>query len=425
MLTYQNVWIFLAPLLSGLTATSKLVRVKILVSLLLVNEYADLIFLMFIHGFIVSFEPSQLKIYVKHLVQNKALFITAKKLNTTFFYIATFTGIIILMIAAQYQKEGNSYSIISILLLTIANYLYSKFIFYLAILESNGQIHVNRIIKLFAELTLLTTCLALHQNLSANIVLSLYVMTLILSLLIAQILAKRQIVENKMDVQSSLSLDVKNEFWCQIKIQTVITAAFFIPVLLLQLETDKTLLAFYFIFAQLMQIGNLILLPIMNVLFPELSKSYANNDKFINVSLLSIIAISAIYFLISMNISQIISIWLDGNFKVHSHIIRFLAILSLLELCHIAIRYLYTATYSAELLLKHYLKNSILCILPTLIIAMLIGLKFAVMLYPIWYLLSVIITIFRVANLKFGWRELMFTAYIVIYITLLYGVSGN
>lgn len=424
ILTYQNLWLLGAPLLSGFTAVTKLVRVKILVTLLLANGYADFVFLLFLNGFIVSFEPAKIKIFVKHLSHREDFLYIFEKLSNLFFYLATIVGIITLLIVSS---KGESYNIsmaISILLLVIANYCYAKIILHLSILESKERVHVNRTIKFAAEIIFLLICLTFQSYLTTNIVMALYVSTLILSLLIVKFLSSKYINSKPENLPNNLISIANTDFWGQIKIQLLFTVALFVPILFLKLENEINLLAFYFVFAQLMQIGPLILMPMMNVLYPELSRTYKNKNKFITISLLMIVVISLFYLLILINVEFIIGAWVGSNISINYNVATFLTVISVLEICHISIRYIYVARYSPELLLKKYFFNLIFCMIPAVIIGAAFGSMAAVFLYPILYLASVIVTVFKMANLDFELREKLFVVFLMIYIYFLYGVSG-
>ena len=253
---------------------------------------------------------------------------------------------------------------------------------------------------------------------------ALYVSTLILSLLIVKFLSSKYINSKPENLPNNLISIANTDFWGQIKIQLLFTVALFVPILFLKLENEINLLAFYFVFAQLMQIGPLILMPMMNVLYPELSRTYKNKNKFITISLLMIVVISLFYLLILINVEFIIGAWVGSNISINYNVATFLTVISVLEICHISIRYIYVARYSPELLLKKYFFNLIFCMIPAVIIGAAFGSMAAVFLYPILYLASVIVTVFKMANLDFELREKLFVVFLMIYIYFLYGVSG-
>ena len=108
-----------------------------------------------------------------------------------------------------------------------------------------------------------------------------------------------------------IEYDVFKNFWAQSKIQLLFTSVMFVPIFFLKAKSELELLAFYFIYAQLMQIGPLILLPAMNVLYPDLTRAYKNKEKFLALSILIITIVSFIYLFLFFNLEFIVSLWVE------------------------------------------------------------------------------------------------------------------
>ena len=148
LITHQNFWIFAAPFLSILTALAKLVRVKLLLVALLADGYAEFVFFLFLNGFIISFEPAHIKIFVKSITNNG--FATTnlrsfKKLSNHFNLLITFVGVIVLTVVSPSENFDKHNYLASIVFLILANHCYSRIVIYLSVLEGKGLIQYNRI----------------------------------------------------------------------------------------------------------------------------------------------------------------------------------------------------------------------------------------------------------------------------------------
>lgn len=371
----------LPVLLSFFIAGAKLLRVPILLYFLSVGEYSNFVYYLFVFGLFVAFEQMISNIIINAFSNEKDLSklpkVLKKQLNKTLFFFQ-FISTLLIVTNVNFLSGYSIYLIlVFVCFLNISLWIYLKVIFFISALEVNGYTIQNRLFKFTAELLFLLISVIL-LSFSTN------VLSVIASFTFANILiylfSKKTLSNYKISIaneKNSLIDDrlVKN-YWSQLFIQGATVLARSMPMLFIAYIGSAEQIAFYFVAAQLYQIGPLILFPVLTAQYPSLRLGgLSNNLVFIRVSIFTILIISISYLALFYNMSWILDIWTSGKLFLDYKLLVYLNILSLVAAIHIAFKYFTTAKDMSYSLIKCYSYS----VLVSLLLASFIISKFSIL----------------------------------------------
>lgn len=389
---YKKFWMLAAPALGAINATAKIARVAILLRVLTPEDYASFTFVIFLHGFVVTFEPAQQKIYIKNLIGgtlNKYRMEIYDRIAHQFFLTITCLGLALLFYTSIQEGANPSRILFYSLVLVMINLIYSRQILYLSMLESQKIVHPNRIIKLLSEVIFIALCAAFYNVLSVELVMFFFAVSSVTSYMVTKLFVNQYVAFDKLPKTTQWQGDVGKQFWDQVAIQLIYTLVMFIPVLYLKANAQHQDVAFYFVFAQLMQVGPLLILPVMNVLFPYLTSGFYSKKNYLYLSLSLLILALLIYSTIYYYLEDILLLWVGGSITVNWPLAGLIFAVSVLENLHILTRYLYLSSNSPSKIIRAYIFHALYWIPPMVVLDLILDNNWAIFLYPIFYLSSI------------------------------------
>lgn len=394
--------------LSFLIAGTKLLRVPVFLYFLTVQEYSNFIYYLFIFGLFVAFEQMICSIVINAFSNEKNLKrlprALNKELNFTLFLFQVLSTILLLTNNNFIHGYSINTIFVFICFLNLSLWAYCKIIYYISALEVNGHILQNRYFKLANELIFL--CLSIIL-LSVNSDITAAIMSFTIASLFIYLIARKSLSFFKItiiDAHEIIDADkyIKN-YWSQLSIQGTTVLARSIPMLVLAYIGSAEQIAFYFVAAQLYQIGPLILFPILTAQYPNLRVRGSQYDKaFIKVSISTILIIILCYLGLFFNMPWIIDIWTDGKLIIDFKLLLFLNIISIVAAIHIAFKYFSTAKNMSNVLIKCYGYSAFIALLIAFFINTYLSFLDAVFIYSIAFEIIAIIYIFITLKNKYS-----------------------
>ena len=371
-----------------------MLRVFVLTGVLLLNEYSFFLILLFVHGFVATFEPAQAKGIIKSIIsvdkriKNYAYLTQQVKI---FFAIVTILGVVILSITTFIKDQYSLKMFFSgLLFLLFSNYIYSQFILKLSILEYYGYFVVNRLYKLIFEAAFIATSLITYTYLNIYLVEFAYILCLATLLYFTnKKILKLKIIYGDSECVYSKKTVFNQPFWQQIEIQTWLTLVLWMPILMIILLGTDNQVAFYFAAAQLFQSAAMMLVPFMTAIFPILTSDVKNHDKYFQVSIVLIGLLGLFYVFLFTFVQNIIYILTNDKIALDEGVLLFVAFASFLELIHIKLRYFYSASNSFLGVLKSYRINTVFTLLLLIFFGLWIDFLSASFIMAVFFLLLI------------------------------------
>ena len=329
------------------TMVLKVGRVSLLLFMVDIIEYSAFIYLMFVHGLIAAFEQTNSTNFINTMnlrTKNATVWgaINSFNLKFTLLFSIIGSGLITFNTNIHFQLEFGPLITI-ILVLFSANYFYGKLVVNLSILDFQKKVFFNTGLKLALEVLFIALCIIFMDLITKSVHLAfVYLTALLIVLIISFYLVSLQ--ENNWEGFGSAKPVGPTPYWSQVRSQSYTVLALFSPVVAISYFGTDHMLAFYLAAAQIFQLGPVILLPILTALYPRLianEKSF--EKKFMDLAAVLTVGVALFYLLTGLFAENIFDFWSKNNLIVFSDLLYFIQVVSLIEVVHISLKYLFQA----------------------------------------------------------------------------------
>jgi len=338
-------YIYLPTLLSLTTAGIKLLRVPLLLVFLSVQAYSELVFYLFAFGFFIAFEQIICSLFINSLspLENSRDITSGIGRDLRFtLWIAQLLGGLILFTNDNFT---DSYSFDSLIFITICLFTsiwaYLKIMVTICALEVYDHLIHNRIFKLIGELAFIgLVALLLFFESKVEVAVAAYTASILFVLYLARRSLKRYAITVKVEMLANQKSPISKQYRAQMAVQGINVFAHALPMLVLGNSAMPGQIAFYFIAAQLYQVGPLILYPILTAQYPRLRLKAGEYDySFFKISASVTVLISIIYTLMYILMPMILEVWTLGSVVTNQELLLYLHAISIIAIIHICLKY--------------------------------------------------------------------------------------
>ncbi|MDC3358756.1 hypothetical protein OAX71_05050 [Pseudomonadales bacterium] len=321
-------------------------------------------FYLFAFGFFIAFEQIVCSLVINSLsLGENSRDITSGPRGELLLTLWIFFSITLVVLFTN-RSFTDSYSIESLIFIAICLWIslwaYLKVMVTVCALELNDHVIYNRLFKLLGEVAFigLFTILLLFEP-KVEVAIASYAASILFMLYLARRTLTRREINIKFETPINYKSPISKQYWPQLTVQGINVFAHSLPMIVLSHSALPAQIAFYFVAAQLYQIGPMLVHPILTAQYPRLRLERGEYDfSFFKLSVSSLAIIAVIYTVIYMLMPTILAIWTGGKVITDQQLLFFLHLISIIAIVHNCLKYFIISKDMSDDLFSLYLVAS-------------------------------------------------------------------
>jgi O-antigen/teichoic acid export membrane protein len=208
-------------------------------------------------------------------------------------------------------------------------------------LEVNDYVIHNRLFKLIGEVAFIgLVATLLTYEAKVEVAVACYTASIFFVLFLARKTLALYAIQVEVLHQANERGSISKQYWPQLSVQGINIFAHSLPMIVLGYTAMPVQIAFYFVAAQLYQIGPMLVHPILTAQYPRLRLERGKYDfLFLKVTASVLTLVIVIYSLIYLLMPQIMGLWTSGKVETDQHLLFFLHLISIIAIVHNCLKY--------------------------------------------------------------------------------------